>query len=84
MRRWTAAISYAEGAQTPQPRPLARAWSLDILATWSRGRDAGFPAPPAQIPAGGFPAPGSSNQLALAYASWMAAHWPSQYASAET
>ncbi len=29
----------------------------------SRGRDAGCPAPPAQIPAGGFPAPGSSNQL---------------------
>ncbi len=34
----------------------------------SRGRDAGCPAPPAQIPAGGFPAPGSSNQLALACA----------------
>ncbi len=34
-----------------------------------RGRDAGYPAPPAQIPASGFPAPGSSDQLALACAS---------------
>ena len=35
------------------------------LNTVDRGRDAGCPAPPAQIPAGGFPAPGSSPQLAL-------------------
>src|SRR2546425_12506018 len=34
-------------------------------ASWrNRGRDAGGPAPPAQIPAGGFPAPGSSPPLA--------------------
>ena len=33
-----------------------------------RGRDAGCPAPPSQIPAGGIPAPGSSSQLALAFA----------------
>ena len=31
-----------------------------------RGRDAGCPAPPAQIPACGFPAPGSSVTLASA------------------
>ena len=34
-----------------------------------RGGDAGCPAPPSQIPAGSIPAPGSSDQLALAYAS---------------
>src|SRR5207245_1412207 len=33
-----------------------------------RGRDAGCPAPPAQIPAGGFPAPGSSERLTHARA----------------
>ncbi len=33
-----------------------RSYSMDC-----RGRDAGYPAPPAQIPAGGFPAPGSSE-----------------------
>ena len=33
-----------------------------------RGRDVGCPTPPSQIPAGGFPAPGSSSQLALACA----------------
>ena len=33
-----------------------------------RGRDAGCPTPPSQIPAGGIPAPGSSSQLALAFA----------------
>src|SRR6266567_3867405 len=33
-----------------------------------RGRDTGCPAPPSQIPAGGIPAPGSSGQLALAFA----------------
>ena len=32
----------------------------------SRGRNTGYPVPPSQIPAGGFPAPGSSDQLALA------------------
>ncbi|MBS0660778.1 MAG: hypothetical protein JSR82_21375 [Verrucomicrobia bacterium] len=33
---------------------------VGLLATLSgRGRDAGFPAPPAQIPAGGITAPGS-------------------------
>ena len=42
--------------------------SASRRATLCRGRDAGYPAPPAQIPAGGFPAPGSSNQLAFAYA----------------
>ena len=31
-----------------------------------RGRDAGYPTPPAQIPACGFPAPGSSVRLAAA------------------
>ena len=31
-----------------------------------RGRDAGYPTPPAQIPACGFPAPGSSVTLASA------------------
>ncbi len=31
---------------------------------WDRGRDAGCPAPPAQMPASGFPAPSSSPQLA--------------------
>ena len=31
-----------------------------------RGRDAGYPTPPAQIPACGFPAPGSSVILASA------------------
>jgi len=35
---------------------------------YCRGRDTGCPVPPSQIPAGGFPAPGSSGQLALAYA----------------
>jgi len=33
-----------------------------------RGRDAGCPAPPSQIPAGSFPAPGSSEQLTLMHA----------------
>src|SRR5438552_4206076 len=33
-----------------------------------RGRDAGCPAPPSQIPAGGFPAPGSSRRLSHARA----------------
>ena len=33
-----------------------------------RGGDAGCPAPPSQIPAGGIPAPGSSCQFAHAYA----------------
>src|SRR6266567_6047560 len=33
-----------------------------------RGRDAGCPAPPSQIPAGGFPAPGSSEHLTHARA----------------
>jgi hypothetical protein len=37
-----------------------------------RDRDAGCPAPPSQIPASGIPAPGSSSQLALAYASRLA------------
>ena len=37
-----------------------------------RGRDASCPAPPSQIPASGIPAPGSSGQLALAYASRLA------------
>jgi len=37
-----------------------------------RGRDADCPAPPSQIPAGGFPAPGSSSQLALACARGLA------------
>jgi hypothetical protein len=32
-----------------------------------RGRDAGYPTPPAQIPACGFPAPGSSAILASAF-----------------
>ena len=33
-----------------------------------RGRDTGYTVPPSQIPAGGIPAPGSSSQLALAFA----------------
>src|SRR5206468_9338646 len=37
-----------------------------LLWLRDRGRDAGCPAPPAQIPAGGFSAPGSSPSLAHA------------------
>src|SRR5436309_14035678 len=37
-------------------------------SVFCRGRDAGCPTPPSQIPAGGIPAPGSSSQLALAFA----------------
>jgi len=43
-----------------------RAMAGQLKAIWDRGRDAGCPAPPAQIPAGGFPAPGSSSSLAHA------------------
>ena len=48
--------------------------TLTVLAE-RRGRDVSCPTPPSQIPAGGFPAPGSSSQLALAYADgWVTGH----------
>jgi hypothetical protein len=39
--------------------------SIELLGA-RRGRDTGYPVPPAQIPACGFPAPGSSKMLASA------------------
>ncbi len=52
--------------------PLPRVHRLgfpDFEFVWNcRGRDTGCPAPPSQIPACGFLAPGSSPHLALAYA----------------
>src|SRR5438034_8869229 len=42
--------------------------SAEVESSRDRGRDAGCPAPPAQIPAGGFPAPGSSERLTHARA----------------
>ena len=40
----------------------------------TRGRNAGYPAPPAQTPASGFPAPGSSVVLAFARAITLCKH----------
>ena len=37
---------------------------MQLFQKFSCGRDAGYPTPPAQIPACGFPAPGSSGILA--------------------
>jgi hypothetical protein len=51
---------------TYRATPYLYEWDGDVPVC--RGRDVGCPTPPSQIPAGGFPAPGSSSQLALAYA----------------
>jgi hypothetical protein len=45
-----------------KPTPACRASFVTC-----RGRDTGCPVPPSQIPAGGIPAPGSSDQLARAW-----------------
>jgi hypothetical protein len=51
-----------------QGQPLVSQQRCFLQVQVCRGRDVGCPTPPSQIPAGGFPAPGSSSQLALACA----------------
>ncbi len=63
----TCNLQLAPARSPPQPNRKSKINKIQIRAHPCRGRGAGYPAPPAQIPAGGFPAPGSSSQLALAH-----------------
>ena len=47
------------GALPPYPRRTFTGWNPPASPGARRGREPGFPGPPAQIPACGFPAPGS-------------------------
>ena len=76
--RWSLGVAsgwlpgaYRLATNTPQGglRVASGGFVSDFIILHCRGRDASCPAPPSQIPAGGFPAPGSSSQLALACAS---------------
>src|SRR5271165_6981267 len=47
------------GALLPYPRRTSTGWTTPASPGARRGRETGLPVPPAQIPACGFPAPGS-------------------------
>jgi hypothetical protein len=50
------------GALLPYPRRTFTGWKAPASLGARRGREPGYPGPPAQIPACGFPAPGSCRR----------------------
>ena len=50
------------GSLLPYPRRTCTGWKAPASLGARRGREPGYPGPPAQIPASGFPAPGSCRR----------------------